>query len=79
MINLVASIRRALDRIEVAQIAAHDLDRQPDQRTQVRVLARQHAHAIAAREQRAHDVASDESVAAGDQCYLGSHSDYAYQ
>jgi hypothetical protein len=68
MINLVASIHGALDRVEIPEIASYDLDRQASQRTQVRVLARKHAHAIAACEQGAHDVASHESVAAGDQC-----------
>ena len=64
MINLVASVDGALDRIEVSKIAAHDLDRQAGERAQIRVLARQHPHPIAAGEQRAHDVASHESVAA---------------
>ena len=64
MINLVATVHRPRDRIEVPEIAAHDFDRQAGQRTQVRVLAREHSHSIAAVEQRAHDVASHESVAA---------------
>ena len=50
------------------QIAAHDFHRQASQRTQVRILARQHPDPVAASKQGAHDVASHESVAASDQC-----------
>jgi hypothetical protein len=64
MINLIASVHGARDRIEVSKIAVHDFDRQIGERTQIRVLARQHAHAIAACKQSAHNMASHESIAA---------------
>jgi hypothetical protein len=64
MIDLVASVHGAREGIEVSKIAVHDLNRQTGERAQIRILARQHPHAIAARKQSAHNVASHESIAA---------------
>ena len=67
MVNLVASSDHALDRIEVAEIAEHDLDVEAGERAHVRVLADQDAHSIATREQSAHHVAAYESICASDE------------
>jgi hypothetical protein len=49
MINLVASTDRALDRIEVAEIAAYDIDVEAGKGAHIGVLAHQDTHPIAAR------------------------------
>ena len=67
VVNLVASVRRGAQRLGVAQVADERDRNHAAQRTQVGILPRQHTHTIASRNQRPHDIASDESVAAGDE------------
>src|SRR5581483_4334389 len=56
---------RAFNRVAVAQVSESEFDLETFERAAVGALADQHAHAVAAFEQRAHDVASHEAVTAG--------------
>jgi hypothetical protein len=67
VINLVASSDRALDRIEVSEIAEDDFDVEAGECAHVGVLAYQGANLVAARKQSAHHVAAYDSICAGDE------------
>ena len=71
VIDLVASVAsRARPNRHRAGRRATISHRQPVERAQIGTLARQRAHAISAREQRAHHVASHEAVGARHECHL---------
>jgi len=67
VIDLVATSDHALDGIEVAEVAEHDLHVEAGECAHIRVLAHQDADPIAARKQGAHYVAPYKSVCAGDE------------
>ena len=75
MVNFGASMRGALDRGGVAHVADRALAIEALQRAEVGTVAHQHADAIAAREQSAHDMASDKAVASGYECGFVGHGE----
>lgn len=73
MVNLIASFGGPADRVDIANVAPHDLAIDFSQRRGVGILTRQRAHPIASRDQRADDVTSEKSIRAGNKRGPGRH------